>query len=191
MFSYNAGMPKPTPAASDAATHAHVRIALALPGDLPEVLRIQRAAFGRVARQIGIPPDSMAPITETMQQLETLHRSGVRTLVALDGDRIVGTVRTTLREDGIAEIGRLAVDDGCERRGVARALMLAIEQDRPTVARFELFTGAEAVGPIALYESLGYRIFSREQSDRWTMVWLAKERSVPTVCESAPLHWQT
>ena len=132
----------------------------------------------------------MTPVSETLERLVQLHGSGVRTLVALDGDHVVGTVRTTLRDDGVVEVGRLAVDDGFERRGIARALMLAVEEDRPTASRFELFTGAEAVGPIALYESLGYGIFSREQFERWAMVWLAKDRSAPTVCADAPLHWQ-
>jgi hypothetical protein len=68
--------------------------------------------------------------------------------------------------------------------------MLAVEKDRPAAVRFELFTGADAVGPIALYESLGYRIFSREQYERWAMVWLAKDRPAPTVGGNTPLHWQ-
>jgi len=181
-------MRKTTPTADEAASHAHVTIALADEADLPEVLRVQRAAFGRVARQFGIPPEVMAPVSETLEQLVTLRGSGVRTLVARDGDRVVGTVRTTLRDDGVAEIGRLAIADGFERRGIARALMLAVEEDRPAAARFELFTGAEALGPIALYESLGYRIFSREQYEHWAMVWLAKDRPAPTVGGSAPLH---
>lgn len=183
-------MPKPIPTAAEAARRARVRIALATAGDLSEVLRVQRAAFGRVARQFDIPAESMAPVAETLEQLVRLHRSGVRTLVALDDGRVVGTVRTTLRDDGVAEIGRLAVDEGFERRGIARALMTALEEDRPAAIRFELFTGAEAVGPIALYESLGYRVFSREQFERWAMVWLAKDRSAPTVGADAPLHWQ-
>jgi ribosomal protein S18 acetylase RimI-like enzyme len=183
-------MQKPTPSAPGAATHAPLRIALAADADLPEVLRVQRAAFGRVARLFGIPPEAMAPIAETLEQIVRLRERGVRTLVALEGDRIVGTVRTSLREDGVAEVGRLAVDDGFERRGIARTLMLAVEEDRPTAIRFELFTGADAVGPIALYESLGYRVFSREQFERWAMVWLAKDRSAPTVGTDTPLHWQ-
>jgi predicted N-acetyltransferase YhbS len=183
-------MPKPTSAAPEAATHHRFSIVVATADDLPEVLRVQRAAFGRVARRFGIPPKSMPPIAETLEQLVQLRDHGVRTLVAFDGPRIVGTVRTTLRDDGIVEIGRLAVDDGFERRGIARALMLAVEEDRPTTIRFELFTGAEAVGPIALYESLGFRIFSREQFEQWAMVWLARERSEPTVGVDAPLHWQ-
>jgi predicted N-acetyltransferase YhbS len=182
-------MQKPIPSPEDAASRAGVRIALATADDLPEVLRVQHTAFGRVAREIGIAPESMAPVAETLDDLVALRTAGVRTLVAFDGDRIVGTVRTKVREDGVAEIGRLAVDDGAERRGIGLALMLAVESDRPTTTRFELFTGAGAAGPITLYERLGYRIFLRERFERWEMVWLAKERAVPTVSEDAPLHW--
>jgi predicted N-acetyltransferase YhbS len=168
-------MPKPVPSAADAARQARVRIALATVEDLPEVLRVQRAAFGRVARQFGVPAEVMPPIVETLEQIVALRAAGTHTFVALDGDRVVGTVRTTVRDDGVAEIGRLAVDDGAERRGIATALMLAAEEDRPEAARFELFTGAEAAGPIALYERLGYRIFSRETFQEWSMVWLGKD----------------
>jgi predicted N-acetyltransferase YhbS len=169
-------MPEPLPSAAEAAGRANVRVALATVEDLPEVLRVQRAAFGRVARQFGVPPEVMPPIAETLEDLVRLRAAATRTFVALDGDRVVGTVRTTLRDDGVLEIGRLGVDDGSERRGIALALMLAAEADRPTATRFELFTGAEAAGPIALYERLGYHIFSRETHGQWSMVWLAKER---------------
>jgi len=178
------------PSREEAADHAGVRIALATVDDLPEVLRVQHAAFRRVAREVGIPPESMPPVAETLDDLVALPAAGVRTLVAIDGERIVGTVRTKVRDDGVAEIGRLAVDDGAERRGIALALMLAVESDRPMTTRFELYTGAGAAGPIALYERLGYRIFLREQFERWEMVWLAKDRPVPTAAEDAPLHWQ-
>ncbi len=169
-------MTEPLPSAADAAPRAGVRVALAAVEDLPEVLRVQRAAFGRVARQFGVPPQNMPPIAETLEDLVALRSAGTRTFVALDGDRVVGTVRTTLRDDGVVEIGRLGVDDGAERRGIALALMLAAEADRPEATRFELFTGAEAAGPIALYERLGFHIFSRQTFQQWSMVWLAKER---------------
>jgi predicted N-acetyltransferase YhbS len=169
-------MPKPLPSAAEAAARANVRVALATVEDLPEVLRVQRAAFGRVARQFGVPPEVMPPIAETLEDLVTLRAAGTRTFVALDGDRVVGTVRANLRDGGVVEIGRLAVDDGAERRGIGLALMLAVEADRPATTRFELFTGAEAAGPIALYERIGYHIFSRQQFEQWSMVWLAKER---------------
>lgn len=167
----------PTP--HEAARRAGVRVALADVRDLPEVLRVQHAGFARVARQFGIPPESMPPVTETTEDLARLRSEGVRTHVAFDSDRVVGTVRARVRGDGVVEIGRLAVDDGYERRGIAMALLLALESDHPGATRFELFTGGEATGPLALYDRLGYRVFSREQYEHYSMVWLAKDRRAP------------
>jgi len=157
--------------------------------DLPEVLRVQRAAFRRVALSFGVPETRLQPVTETLEKLEQLLSGGVRTFIAVvpDGghERVVGTVRATTRDDGIIEIGRLAVDDGFTRRGVATALMAALEDAFPSADRFELFTGADAVEPLALYARLGYRIFRREQFESWSMVWLGKERDGATATSSA------
>lgn len=159
--------------------------------DLPEVLRVQRAAFRRVALSFGVPETRLQPMTETLANLEQLLSGGVRTFVAVvpDGgrERVVGTVGATTRDDGIIEIGRLAVDDGFTRRGVATALMAALEGAFPATDRFELFTGADAVEPLALYARLGYRIFRREQFESWSMVWLGKERDGATATGSAPV----
>ena len=159
--------------------------------DLPEVLRVQRAAFRRVAAGFGVPDLKMPPVAETLQKLEQLHKAGVRTFVAevADGgsERVVGTVRATTRDDGVTEIGRLAVDDGFTRRGVATALMVALEHAFAAAGRFELFTGADAVEPLALYARLGYRPFRYEQFESWSMVWLAKERDGATVTGRAPV----
>jgi hypothetical protein len=65
--------------------------------------------------------------------------------------------------------------------------MLAVERAFPTADRFELFTGADAVEPLALYGRLGYRAFRYEQFESWSMVWLAKERDSATAADRAPL----
>lgn len=152
---------------------------------------MQRAAFRRVADKFGVPDSKMPPVSETLEKLEKLLADGVHTFIAVvpDGgaERVIGTVRATTRDDGVIEIGRLAVDDGYTRRGVATSLMLALQEAFPAATRFELFTGADAVEPLALYACLGYRIFSREQFESWSMVWLAKERDGATASGSAPL----
>lgn len=143
-------------------------------GDLPELLAVQRSAFARVAREFGAPIESMPPAHETLAELIDLKERGTCFLVGLTecGD-VVGTVRAELVGDTV-EVGRLAVLDTHLRRGVGTALMRGLETVFPDARRFDLFTGADATGPIELYQRLGYRVYATERMDRWTMVRMAK-----------------
>jgi ribosomal protein S18 acetylase RimI-like enzyme len=179
-------------ASPPAADRAGVTVRLAARKDLPEVLRVQRAGFRRVAARFGLTESELPPMRETLDDLETLRAAGVRTFIAVARDaraeRVVGTVRATLRDDGAVEVGRLAVDDGFERRGVASTLMAALETAHPDARRFELFTSAEADDALALYSGLGYRVFCREDHGDWSMVWLAKDAAGATAADGTPLH---
>lgn len=155
---------------------APVTVRRATDADLRDVLAVQRDAFGRVSERFRIPEHELPPLRESLDILRDLLRAGWTFLVATSGERIVGTVRAERREDGVIEIGRLAVADGWVRRGVATRLMSALEEAYPDAARFELFTGADAAEPLALYAKLGYREFRREDVGHVMLVWLAKDR---------------
>jgi ribosomal protein S18 acetylase RimI-like enzyme len=147
--------------------------------DLPATTAVQRRAFTRVARWIGLPDERMGefpPIAEQVEEVAALVAAGAVVLKATDrAGRIVGTVRGTPAPDGSVEIGRLAVDDGLEGRGIGRALMLAIETAFPDTARFTLFTGRDAEGPLRLYRRLGYRVYEERITDSGiALVWLEK-----------------
>ena len=81
-----------------------------------------------------------------------------------------------MRGDGVVEIGRLAVADSHLRRGIALALMLALEESYPETRRFELFTGVGATEPLALYRKLRYEVFRETMQGHVGIVWLALER---------------
>lgn len=153
-----------------------VRVGEADKSDLPSILTVQRQAFGRVARLIGVNETALPPLTETLSDLERLYDSGMRFFVAKDSDgRVIGSVRGTLCH-GTVEIGRLVVATGSERRGVASRLMDCLEEsfgDR----RFVLFTGAMATGPLALYRNRGYREFQRDEAGGVELVWLERPAS--------------
>jgi len=156
-----------------------VRVARAALGELDDLLLIQRAAFARVARQFNAPLDSMPPAHESLGELVKLEELGVCFLVALEQDgTVVGTVRGELVDETV-NVGRLAVAESQLRRGVATALMLGLEAAFPKAERFDLFTGAEASGPIRLYERLGYHTYATERMGSWTMVRMAKKGSGP------------
>ena len=84
-------------------------------------------------------------------------------LVARDGQRIVGTVQLDLatppNQPHRAEVRKLLVHPDARRRGIARALMLAAEQ-QAREARRSLLTLDTVTGGFAepLYLSLGYTI---------------------------------
>jgi GNAT superfamily N-acetyltransferase len=142
--------------------------------DLPGVLAVQHRAFGRVARGLGIPPDRLPPLTESLGDLERLYDTGIRFFVAVDTTgAVVGSVRGQLR-GATVEIGRLVVDDGWQRRGVATQLMDLLESDYAEATRFELFTGAQAAEPLALYRKRGYRIDRTDTVEGVALVWLSK-----------------
>ena len=84
-----------------------------------------------------------------------------RVVVARSEGRIVGTVQLDLatppNQPHRAEIRKLLVHPGMRRRGIARALMLAIEQEARAAGR-DLLTLDTTTGGYAesLYRSLGY-----------------------------------
>lgn len=143
--------------------------------ELPGILAVQHDAFGRVAQMHGIEPERLSPLRETRGDLELLFDEGVVFFVAVASDgAIAGTVRASV-VDSTVEIGRLAVSSDHLRLGVASALMEALESSFPDARRFELFTGAGATVPLALYTGRGYRLFREEEVEgTMRLVWLEK-----------------
>jgi len=82
-------------------------------------------------------------------------------LVAEEGNRIVGYVSGLIRTDGFGHIVSICVDPEYRRRGVGRALMVALEKRMREifgVCMFRLEVRVSNTNAIKLYESLGYRI---------------------------------
>jgi len=84
-----------------------------------------------------------------------------RVLLAMDDDRIVGTVQVDLamppNQQHRCEVLKLLVHPDARRRGIARALMVALErivhEERRTLLTLDTWTGGHAE---TLYSSLGY-----------------------------------
>jgi GNAT superfamily N-acetyltransferase len=166
---------------------AQVRVRDALAAEVPQAVEVQHHAFTRIALEMGFDPEYLPPVRETADEVVTLlAERGGRLLVAEAADgRLVGTVRGIPGRSGTVEVGRLAVEDGWEGRGIGRALMSTLETRFPDAERFELFTGSEAAGPLHLYESLGYRVMRDEEvMSGVTLVWLEKCR--PPRVDSQP-----
>jgi GNAT superfamily N-acetyltransferase len=84
-----------------------------------------------------------------------------RVIVAREDDRIVGTVQMDLavppNQQHRAEVAKLLVHPSARRRGIARALMMALEDlarsEGRTLLTLDTWTGGHAE---SLYRSLGY-----------------------------------
>ncbi len=152
----------------------HVR--LAGREDLGRVVDIQCEAFERVARELDIEPSLLPPLLETLDDLCALREEGTAFFVAVSGDELIGSVRARQRA-GVVEFGRLVVTARFLRRGVATELMRFAEDAFSDAARFELFTGADARGALALYAGLGYTWWRDECERGVRLVWLEKKRA--------------
>jgi ribosomal protein S18 acetylase RimI-like enzyme len=91
-------------------------------------------------------------------------RSGGRRVInALDGDRIVGTVQLDLdtppNQQHRAEIAKLLVHPDARRQGIARKLMVAIEDAAHAAGRTLVTLDTATGGPAELlYRSMGYSV---------------------------------
>jgi predicted N-acetyltransferase YhbS len=140
-------------------------------GDLDAVLAVQRAAFTIEAQLYDDP--SLPPLQESREQLVAdLDRS--HGLVALDGDRVVGSVRVRVEGTSL-HIARLSVAPDQQGRGLGTLLLARAE----SVAQAEealLFTGHLSASNLRLYARAGYVEQRRVRVDeRVTLVYLRKQ----------------
>jgi ribosomal protein S18 acetylase RimI-like enzyme len=132
-----------------------------------EVVRVIRAAFTPYVRALGreIPADGSAQFAEERERFAAeLERGDV--YVALDGERIVGAVRTKPQEKDLY-IHQIAVDPPQQGTGVGSWLLQRI--DKVAQARglggLSLETTEMAVANIRLYQRHGFEIASRGPPD--------------------------
>ena len=141
--------------------------------DVDAVLAVQRAAFAIEARLYDDP--LLPPLLESRDELlaDLEHTRG---LVALDGDRLVGSVR--VRVDGPSlHIARLAVAPDQQGRGLG-ALLLARAEAVAVATEALLFTGHLSASNLRLYARAGYTEQRRSPVDeRVTLVYLRKSLS--------------
>jgi ribosomal protein S18 acetylase RimI-like enzyme len=139
----------------------------AMPSDGEEVVRVIRAAFTPYVRALGreLPAEGSAAFVEEWERGEAEAARG-DVYVALDGERIVGVVRTKPQEKDLY-IHQIAVDPARQGTGVGSWLLQRIDE----VARarglggLSLETAEMAVANIRLYQRHGFEIVSRGPPD--------------------------
>ena len=127
--------------------------------DAPAMLAMQRLAFepeARASRSLAIPP-----LQETVEGIRE-HIRTATVLKAMDGDRLLGSVRGVLA-DGTCLIRVLVVAPDAQGRGLGAALLTAIEEAHPGIERFELTTNMAMVGNVRFYLRHGYEVVEQVQ----------------------------
>jgi ribosomal protein S18 acetylase RimI-like enzyme len=137
---------------------------------LAAVVALQRASYAVEAELIGAP--SLPPLVETPAQLRA---SGETFLGATEGDRLLGAVAYK-RDGDTVDIHRLVVDPGAFRRGIATALLDALEAREAGAARWSVGTGAANLPARALYERRGFAA-AEERIVPGGVKWVRMERT--------------
>ena len=90
--------------------------------------------------------------------IDSLARPAVHLFVARQEGRALGCGAFVLGADGEAEMKRVFVDAAARSKGVARAIMEALEREAAQrgVTLMQLETGARQPEAIALYRKFGY-----------------------------------
>lgn len=132
-----------------------------------EVWRVIRAAFTPYIRALGRqwPAEGSAAFAEAWEQGEAqLARGDV--YVALDGEQIVGAVRTKPQENALY-IQQIAVDPVRQGTGVGSWLLLRIDELAQSrgLGGLALETAEMAVANIRLYQRHGFEIVGRGPPD--------------------------
>lgn len=127
-----------------------VRLDLSDPDTVRHLWDLQRAAYAVEARLIGF--DGIPPLHESLEQLRACDESflGVR-----EGSGLVGAVAWTRLPNGALEICRLVVHPLAHRRGVATALLDALDSIEPAELTV-VSTGTANLPALVLYRRRGF-----------------------------------
>ena len=153
-----------------------IRISVAEPGDLEQILALQKIAF--LSEAALIDDYSIPPLHQDIAEIRDEFRRN-RFLKAETGGRIVGSVRAGV-QGGTCLIQKLIVHPEYQNRGIGSLLLAGIEQSFPGAGRFELFTGKESARNHAFYSRRGYRAFRETKvSDKLTLIGFEKVNRTP------------
>ena len=144
-----------------------ISVAPAAPEDLDAAVAVIHRAFATLAGRID-PPS--AALRETPESLAARFDRGGAVFVAhLDGG-IVGAVCADPKPDGSIYLDRLAVDPDRTGRGIARALVAAVEAFARAQGRDRVTLGVRLLltDNIALFRHLGYAETGRKAHPGFT-----------------------
>ncbi len=139
--------------------------------DLKEILDLQYLAYQSEAKLFNDP--DIPPLRQTLEDVVSEYQNGIILKAVDENNVIIGSVRGYC-ENGTVYIGKLMVHPDKQGQGLGTKLLLEMEKQYPN-KRYELFTSSRSEKNIALYQRLGYKIFSEKQiTDELKFVYLEK-----------------
>jgi NAD(P)H-dependent FMN reductase/GNAT superfamily N-acetyltransferase len=136
---------------------ADLEIVPAVPGDVPELLVLQRCCW--VDEAIANETLDIPALVESEDEVRAALRTWT-TWCVRSGGRLVGSVRAK-RDGDTWNIGRLMVAPDQRHSGLGRRLLAFAESQAPAgVTEATLFTGARSERNQALYQKAGYSLFT-------------------------------
>lgn len=139
--------------------------------DLQEILDLQYLAYQSEAELFN--DYDIPPLKQTLEDVLADYQNGIILKVSEADNVIVASVRAHLIE-GTVYIGKLIVHPEKQGQGIGTKLLQAVEAEFPGL-RYEMFTSNRSVRNIALYQRLGYKIFSRKKiTEEMDFVYLEK-----------------
>jgi GNAT superfamily N-acetyltransferase len=127
--------------------------------DAPAILALQSVAFEPEAR--ACQTREIPTLQETVAGIEA-HIRTATVLKAMDGDRLVGSIRGVVT-GGTCVVRAVVVAPDQQGRGLGARLLQAVEDAHPQAERFELTTNMIMVGNVRFYLRHGYEVVEQVQ----------------------------
>lgn len=129
--------------------------------DIPAIHDIIMEAFGKYAKELGLP-DQVEALKETYDSIkEDIDKKIV--LVAWLEEKPVGTIRCEVLPSGDTwYISRFGVKTNNHNNGVGKALLLAMEEEarKKSIGKLTLHTATKMSSLVGLYYRMGFYIQS-------------------------------
>ncbi|MCK1821340.1 GNAT family N-acetyltransferase [Streptomyces sp. XM83C] len=152
-----------------------VTISAATGQDAEQIFRLQYLCFQSEAALYG--NYRIDPLVQTLDAVRAEVASDC-VFVARLGDEVVGSVRGSVGEDGVASIGKLCVHPRLQGHGIGARLLRAVETaltEERGAKLFRLRAGHRSEGNLRLYRRVGYqRVDTVEGADGVRMIVLEK-----------------
>ncbi|MHC1721519.1 MAG: GNAT family N-acetyltransferase [Clostridiaceae bacterium] len=156
----------------------------AVPEDAEEILEITREVFKTYQEQAGIS-GSLAALNETVEDIvkdiETKH-----VFTALYKDKVIGSVRIEVLDDGTAYLSRFGVDSEYQSKGVGKVLIHAVDKlmEDLKIKNLCLHTASRMFSLVRFYYGQGFYIESTSSDRGYIRALLCKEYKAAKIDES-------
>lgn len=126
-----------------------------------EVAERAYSVWGRLYAEVGLSADDLADVIDSRAVKDKVPF----TLLALDGEKLIGSVSVKVAEPSSSEslspwIAGLLVDDGWQKRGVGKALLLEAERVTAGLGIRVMYLSCEA-DVEAFYKRMGWLVKER------------------------------